>query len=105
MTYLTLLSNGSPFGFSNLLAPELGFRSYYPLNYYSGFFADIKYAPLGAFTGIQEYALDVSLGWSRRLPNYHRFEIKLNYSDLAYQPETDLKIQTQLFSLRFGYTI
>jgi hypothetical protein len=106
LTYLTLLSNGSPFGFANLIAPEFGARAFYPLKKKdSGFTGDLRIAPLGSLSGIAEYGIDLGLGWTTPLKNYHRIEVNLFYSDFAYQADSSTKIQTKLLSLTFGYTI
>jgi hypothetical protein len=105
VSYLTLLSNGSPFGFSNLIAPEIGLRSYYPLGFESGLIGDFRYAPINGFLGFTDHGWDLTLAWTTRLANLHRVEIDLCISRLSYHPDDATVVSPNLYSLRFGFSI
>ena len=112
ISYLTMLSNGSPFGFANLMAAEAGARATYALGQVSplstpasSINGEVRWQPLGGVFDFDERGLDFSLAWSRKLANLHRIELGLGLSDFSYLATKGLLIKTTLFSVGLGYSI
>jgi hypothetical protein len=105
-TYVTMLSNGSPFGFSNLLSPEVGLRTRFILDPVDAVITDFRYVALGTSLGaFNENGFLINLTWSRTLMNSHRAELGLNYSSYSYHPETNATVRFNIISLLLGYSI
>ncbi len=104
-SYLTMLSNGSPFGFANLLAPEIGVSAVYPLGPKSDWVGDFRYIPLSGIISFSQCGVDLVLGWTHTLSNRHRVELDLGYFDYAYKPDAATVVRAGALSLRFGYSI
>lgn len=105
VNYTTMLSDGGPFGFANLVAPDLGVRARYLLSSKTAVVGDIHYVPVDHLTAFHDRGLDLSLSWSQILSNFHRAEIGLSFSTLNYQPDTVSTIQVNLLSARISYSI
>ncbi|CAN5679244.1 hypothetical protein BH10BDE1_BH10BDE1_17290 [soil metagenome] len=108
-SYTTMLSNGSPFGFSNLLSPEVGVRTRFILDPVDAIITDFRYVALGpsldSLGSFNENGFLVKLTWSRTLMNSHRAELGLNYSAYSYHPETNATVRFNIISLLLGYSI
>ncbi|MDR3608230.1 MAG: hypothetical protein P4M08_12740 [Oligoflexia bacterium] len=105
VSYLSMLSNGSPFGFANLLAGEAGVSATYSLGPRSGLIGDFRYIPLSGIISFSQCGVDMDFGWTRTLQNRHRVEIGLGYFGYAYQPNTTTVVRASTLSLRLGYSI
>jgi hypothetical protein len=104
-TYLTMFSNGSPFGFSDLAAPEAGLQFRYIATYREDYVAELHFAPIGGLTKIDQHGLNMSFGWSKLLQDSRRLEVGLSYSAYSYQPDNTVSILTSLVSLKAGLTL
>jgi hypothetical protein len=105
LSYLTLLSNGAPFGFSSLIAPDLGLSAKRELKNDSAIVGSFHYVPISGIISFSEFGYDLTLGWTKTLKNLHRFEADMVISNYSWYPDSAVKIQSNLFSLRVGYTI
>ena len=106
VTYLTMFSNGSPFGFSNLLGPIVGMRTYYILSANSGFTGKVDYAPLASPFDFTQRGIEAKVGWTTRLSNAHRIEFDLTLSNYyLLEPDNVTKIQSNLWGLTLGYSL
>ncbi len=108
LNYLTMFANGSPFGFSDLLAPELGFRGRYILTATEAMIADLRYSFLGNLNADNPFAdggLLFAFTWSRTLLNSHRLDFGVNYSFQSYHPEPATRIQFSVLTFSVGYSI
>lgn len=104
-TYLTMFSNGSPFGFSDLTAPEIGIQSRYIASFRDDWIGEIRYIPVGGITKVGQQGINLSIAWSKLLQDSRRLETGLTYSAYNYLPDDAIAIQTSLISLRLGLTL
>jgi len=103
--YLTMFSNGSPFGFSNLAVPDLGFQSRYIASAKTDWIGEVHFMPIGGLEALGQNGVNVSLAWSRLLENSRRMEVAMVYSGYNYKPEERISIGTSLFTVRVGLTL
>ena len=103
ISYLTMFANGSPFGFSNLIVPEVGFRSRYLLSSKTALVGEVRALPIRGLFSQRGY--DLYLGWSHILTNFHRFEMGISVSDYYYASDSNTNIQYDLVTLKLGYTL
>jgi len=102
--YLTMISNDSPFGFSNLMSPELGWRLRWKednANYFGG---EIKFTALGSDL-VKNRGLGAGWTWNRALKNNHNFELGINYSGFIYQANKNIEVRSDLLSIKLGYSL
>ncbi len=105
-SYVTMLSNGSPFGFANLLSPEVGVRTRFILDPVDAVIADLRYVAVSSeFGSFNENGYLLNLTWSRTLLNSHRAELGVNYSNYSYHPDTNSTVRFSIISLILGYSI
>lgn len=104
-TYLTMFSNGSPFGFSDLTSPEVGIQWRYVATFREDYLAELRFAPIGGLTSIAQNAVYISGGWSKLLQDSRRLEVSLSYTGYSYQPDQYDSIIASLISLKFGLTL
>ncbi len=105
-SYLTLISNASPFGFANLLAFEFGAFVDYVISTESSWVARLHYSPLGSLTDFSQHGIQFRLGWTTTLSNFHRIELLislLNYHFL--QSDQVTKVQSNIWGLTLGYAL
>lgn len=102
--YVTMISNDSPFGFSNLISPELAWRLRWKednTNYFGG---ELRLSVLS-----QDIQKNRGLGagwfWNRALKNNHNLELGINYSGIVYQADQINEVRTDLFSIKLGYSM
>ena len=105
VSFLTMYSNGAPFGFANLLAPEIGVRSRYLKNSRDAYIIDIRYTALSAPTDLGHRGLNFSFGFSRILPSFHRIEPSIGYSSYFFAPESERTVHVDVITLRIGYSL
>ncbi len=105
VSYSTMFSNGSPFGFSNLAAVEIGTLATYDLKPGTNLVADLRYIPIKGIIALEQAEVDFGIGWTKQLENFHRVQIDLRYSNLAYKPNEPTVIHNRIISLRIGYNI
>jgi hypothetical protein len=103
--YLTMFSNGSPFGFANLIAPQLGARASFALGGASQLVGELRFAPLGGIFDVKQRGVDGIFGWNVKLPNLHRLELDFGVSDWTYLPDGIHTLDTTLWIFRVGYSI
>lgn len=103
-SYLTMLSNGSPFGFANLLAPELGWRFRWKKDSANFLVGDLRFLFLS--TNIfKERGFEIGASWSHALKNLHNIEYGFSYSSLVYQPESEIEVNSDLLIFKIGYSL
>lgn len=105
-SYVTMLANGSPFGFANLISPEVGLRTRFILDPTEAIITDLRYVALGKeFGAFSENGFLANITWSRTLLNSHRAELGINYTSYSYHPDTNSTVKFSIVSLMFGYSI
>jgi hypothetical protein len=104
VNYLSILSNGSPFGFANLIAPEVGLRSRRPMSSAIDLIGEVRYVPLGDLLRFREYGFDIKVGLNRTLTNLHQAEIAIGFQIFTYQPTSETSVQTATVYLRSLYS-
>ncbi len=104
--YITIITNGAPFGFSNLYSMEAGFRARSIIGPKSNYIYELKFAPLGG--GVFDFSnrgITASIFRSWMLSNLHRGEIGLKYVDFTYHSSADVVVDVNVMSLMLGYTL
>lgn len=101
--YLTMFNNNSPFGFTNLLAADVGYWTHYKANRRVTWIGEVHANPIGFPLG-QQYLLDLTVSRSLMLKNFHRFELGVGFSVLDYLPDQYTNIRLKMLSLRAGYS-
>ena len=105
LNFQTMMPNGSPFGFSNLFAPELGLRTRYTRDsssYWSGEFRSIWF---GSPSDNRQLGFGIGISKSDLLSNFHRIEYGLDFSYSQYLATESTTVKIQLFTIRLGYSI
>lgn len=104
-SYTTFLSNGSPFGFNNLMTPELGLRARYLINTKSDYAFEFRYMPMSTSGFTTERGIEFAAAKSWILPNLHRAEVGIRYEDLQYHPESFESVHLNTFSFLLSYSL
>lgn len=97
VNYITMFSNGAPFGFKNLISPELGVRARRILDAKSDLTYEFRFLPMNSSFDLIERGFAASVSKSWILANLHRGEAGLKYNDFSYRsyrPEQEIKNQT-----------
>jgi hypothetical protein len=105
LSYLTMITNGSPFGFSNLISVEAGARAVYTAGPKTTMSLEFRYIPIKEPLKFENKGMDLEFTWSRILPNVHRLEIGFSYYNFNYHPSEGTRIDTGLLVYRLGYGI
>ncbi len=105
ISYLTMITNGSPFGFSNLISPQFGVRGVYTAGPKTTMAIEFRYVPIKEPFKFENKGMDLEFTWSRILPNVHRLDIGFSYYNFNYHPSDDTRIDTGLLVYRIGYGI
>jgi hypothetical protein len=105
VNYLTMFTNGSPFGISNLVAPEFGVRARHYFHITDALNAELRYVALDWHQPFRQNGLNFSFGWSRLLRNSHRLDFSVSLERYGYQPTGLTWIQISLGTLNVGYTL
>ncbi len=107
--YLTMLSNGCPCGFTNLLTTEFGLRATWVIGPLDTLGFRMHYIALGSGLGgllsFKEKYIDPTLSWSRKIQGLHSAELGLRLSDLNYFPIESTNIHLKVLSLSLSYSI
>jgi hypothetical protein len=102
---LMMISNGSPFGFSSLLAPEIGAGIEDNWLWSSTLRFDGRFISLSkGFIDFGQKGLDFGLSLSRPIHDSHRITLGLRFSDYDYLPESACRIRIGGFSVLVGYS-
>ena len=104
-TYLTMFSNGSPFGFSDLMVMEFGVQGRYIASAKDDWIGEFRYMPVGGVSDWGQFAINTSLALSRLLNDSRRIEFALCYSFYKWLPATTISIETSLLTFRVGLTL
>lgn len=104
-SYLTMLSNGSPFGFANLLSPEIGVRIFSELENDGGVNLTFRYTPLDDFLNATQRGLDLRLNYSMHFSNNHRLTLELGLIHFLWQAAPLIKIETSMPTVTLSYTL
>jgi hypothetical protein len=105
LSYLTLIPNGSEFGFANLLGPEVGWRGVKKIEAQKEWIGEAKWVFLGPLGDFSERGILLSIARRHTLPSLHRVEYGLNLSNYAYRSEPTTWVRTNLISIQFGYSL
>ena len=98
--YLTMFTNGAPFGFANLISPEIGLRFQYALNQWDGLTGEARFIPIES---LSERGLDLKVAWTRRLFNGRSINAALSFKEYFYYPLSAISIRVNLLSLQASY--
>lgn len=104
VSYLTLISNGSPFGFANLVAPEVGFRAKHYRTSQTALHAEVRAVTLKDVTFEKQRGLHFALGWTRTLPSLKLIDVSVRYSNSSFE-STRQNILVELTSISLGYSM
>lgn len=104
VNYLTMFSNGAPFGFNNLIAPDLGLRTRYILDGKSDIISEFRFIPMSTSLNLNERGLTLSISKSWILPNLHRGELGIKFDELQYKPVPleSVSLRTLSFVISYG---
>ncbi len=103
-SYLTMLSNGAPFGFANLLTPELGISTIFSIKQDLALIAAARFQPLSkSVFGFDQYGVNLSLGGRIPTARNHALDLEASISDVKVNPTQNTLLQARLFDLRLGY--
>ncbi|MBS1963526.1 MAG: hypothetical protein JST04_15025 [Bdellovibrionales bacterium] len=103
--YITMLSNGFPYGFSNLIAPEIGMKWQFDVNPKTGWLFQLRYVPIAGLFSASEAEMNLLLGRIWTLASSHRVELDLGYWKLGYKPVESTVITNRLLYIRIGYSL
>jgi hypothetical protein len=104
-SYLTMLSYGSPFGFSDLIAPEFGMRSRYTVNPQAAWIGEARFVALAPPGSFDQLGCNLSIAWSKFVSDSHRLELGFQYTGYIYEPEPSVAIHLHQFALKLGLSI
>ncbi|MBN8536590.1 MAG: hypothetical protein J0M15_06020 [Deltaproteobacteria bacterium] len=105
LDYFTMLSNGAPFGFKDLVTPEVGGRARYIVNEKEDIIFELRYSPLSGISNFKERGYIVSYSRSWLLPNLHRVEAGIRLLDFTYQSNPNITASAQTLSLLLSYSL
>ncbi len=104
VSYLTLMSNGSPFGFADLWGPNFGLRAMYYNNIRSSFVLEMHMVPYQSVQLDRQRGLQLSATWSKALKSLRRQDISIKYSTSAFE-SSGQSIDVGFLSISLGYSI
>lgn len=104
LSYLTMFSNSSPFGFANLIAPDFGYRLNLMRSEDSAFIFDFRYVALAMPTQFKIYGFNLNSSYTFKFSNGHRGEAGLNYLNYRFYPEEERVVNLGMFQIKFGYS-
>lgn len=102
--YITMQSNGSPFGFENLFAPDIGVRSQYFKNQRESYVIDFHYVPMESGIFGKQRAFQLGGYWNRTSASLKQWQLGLNYSSSHFE-SSDQNIEVDMLTLSLGYSI
>lgn len=101
--YSSMFSNGSNFGFSNLIGGEGGLLIQFVKSPQSTIDFSFRLTPLSTTLSERSYEFITSYSWL--LTSLHRCELGIAYTDLNYKPQSDTNIQLSSLLLLIGYSL
>lgn len=104
INYLTMLSNNSTFGFSNLIAPEIGWRLRWKRDNANYLVGDFRLLTLSTDI-LKQRGFELSGTWSHTLSNMHNIEFGIDYYGVVFKSNYKTEIRTDVFTLQFGYSL
>lgn len=105
MSYLTMSSNGSPFGFADLIAPDFGLRMQYYRNQSSTIIGDLRLGLLEDPTLDANRSLNLTFTWSKLLKSLHRLDLGIEFMSYNFTPEPLTNIGIETYSIKLGYSL
>ena len=103
INYLSVLSNGAPFGIKNLIVPDLGARFRYVVSEKADYYASLRLAPFD--TSFKDLGYEIEFSRSYLFSNLHRGEFGLKYSDYGFHPNVDETVGIRLISIFLSYSL
>lgn len=104
VSYMSVIKNGAPFGFVDLITPTIGFRVRRIIDTDSDWVLEGRYSFLGKGINFQENGWNLSLSKGWILPNLHRADLGVKIVDYQYFPAPSQSIHVQTISYTFGYS-
>ncbi|MCB9025286.1 MAG: hypothetical protein H6625_03140 [Bdellovibrionaceae bacterium] len=96
-----LISQGSPFGFSNLYGPSFGFRTEYYKNRDESYSIQFNYVTYDKISLDQDRALKVKLSWHNNLSNLRQMQTQILYSNNTFTSGFE-EVIAELWGLSLG---
>lgn len=104
VSYLTMFSNGSPFGFADLAAPEVGLRLRALIDPSNFLIGEARFSFFGTFDFGQR-GLQGSITWSRWMENLRRLDLTLEYTSAQWEADSQTSVRTDMVSLKLGMSL
>ena len=100
VSYLTMFSNGSSFGFSNLVSPDIGVRARKTLSPTTAYFGEAHYVALGM--PFDQQGINLHGGWTRMIKDSRRVEYGLSYTGYSWHPSPETSIRVHELAFKAG---
>lgn len=102
-SYATLFANGSPFGFRDLIAPDVGFSYKYYIDASTAWVGDVNFVSIGNLIKFDQFGFDARLARAKLLKSLHRLELGGGFATFRY--DASQTVDTKLVFLTVGYSL
>jgi len=102
--YSAVFSNGSPFGFGGLMAPEIGWVTRYYEDSRNSYTGELRWVLFRDSSLGEQRAIHGGLTWSQTLKSLRRRNLGLSVYDSMFVSEGQ-KIRVNLISIQLGFSI
>lgn len=102
--YITVVNNGAPFGFQDLIAPEVGLIGKYPIQDNSDYFVSVRYSPYSTLIDPSQKRLALAVGKTWVSTSHRQLDLSLRYEDVAYMPAQNQTVNYSLSTFIFGFS-
>jgi hypothetical protein len=102
--YLSLVSNGSPFGFTGIYYPDIALRAKNFINTHNLFQYEVRLNPLDNMTFSRQRGIQLSWAWSRTLKSSRRQDLIIKYGHTHFTSSSQ-NLETEFLMLSLGYSI
>lgn len=103
-SYATMLSNSAPFGFRNLITPNVGANLEYRISETRTVYTSALFLPLAGFSSA-ERGYQLKFGFKHTSRSGRKFFAEAALSSYRYIPQADAEIKLGLMSIFFGATL
>lgn len=102
--YSAVYSNGSPFGFAGLMAPEIGWATRYYEDSRNTYMGEFRWVLFGDSSLGDQRALHAGLTWIQTLKSLRRRNLGFSIYDSSFVSDGQ-KIRVNLVSIQLGFSI